>query len=89
MVAVSKGDTILVSGASGYISAHTVDQLLKAGYKAKGTVRDDNKGKYLKDLFKGKGDFEYVLVKDIGQVSLKKHTDCFYLKLRFTANYDF
>ena len=39
--------TILVSGASGYIASHVIKQLLKRGYKVVGTVRSlANKEKY-------------------------------------------
>jgi len=67
MSPVQKGATVLVTGASGFISAHTVEALLQHGYKVVGTVRDEKKGQYLENLFKGKGDFSYVIVEDIGQ----------------------
>jgi hypothetical protein len=38
------------------------------GYKVRGTVRSTEKGDYLKKLFDGVGDFEYVIVEDIAQV---------------------
>ncbi|XP_072017994.1 uncharacterized protein [Amphiura filiformis] len=44
---------VLVTGASGFIATHTVQQLLQAGYKVRGTVRslnNANKVKHLKDL---------------------------------------
>ncbi|WWC63268.1 uncharacterized protein I303_105868 [Kwoniella dejecticola CBS 10117] len=65
MGVITKGDLILVSGASGFIASHTAKQLLQKGYKVRGTVRSEAKGEYLKDLFKGLGDFEYALVDDI------------------------
>lgn len=83
MPAISKGDTVLVTGASGFIAVYVatcrttsdadipsqvVKDLLESGYKVKGTVRSDAKGQYLKDLFKGQP-FEYVLVDDITKVS--------------------
>ncbi|CAD5224378.1 unnamed protein product [Bursaphelenchus okinawaensis] len=36
---LNKEDTILVTGASGYVALHCVQQLLQAGYKVRGTVR--------------------------------------------------
>ncbi|KAK8854804.1 hypothetical protein IAR55_003543 [Kwoniella newhampshirensis] len=67
MPAVTKGDFILVTGASGYIASHAAKEFLKEGYKVRGTVRSEEKGKYLKDLFAkdGLNDFEYAIVKDI------------------------
>lgn len=62
-----KGSKILVTGASGFIAVHVVDELLREGYSVVGTVRSSEKGDYLKDLFKGKGEFDYVIVKDIAE----------------------
>jgi hypothetical protein len=41
---------------------------LDSGYKVRGTVRSNDKGDYLKDLFKGK-EFDYVIADDITNVS--------------------
>ncbi|KAL7411337.1 D-lactaldehyde dehydrogenase [Mrakia frigida] len=57
-----KGDTILVTGASGFIAVHVVDLLLNEGFKVVGTVRRE----YLVNLFKGKP-FTYKIVKDIAE----------------------
>lgn len=67
MPAIKPGSTVLVSGASGFIAAHLCQTLLSKGYKVRGTVRSESKGKYLVDLFKGLGDFEYVIVEDIAE----------------------
>jgi len=37
---IPKGGLILVTGANGYIASHLVDQLIKQGYRVRGTVRD-------------------------------------------------
>lgn len=50
-------------------ASHVVKDLLDSGYKVRGTVRSNEKGDYLKDLFKGK-DFDYVIADDITKVSL-------------------
>ncbi|CDZ96967.1 d-lactaldehyde dehydrogenase [Phaffia rhodozyma] len=63
---LAKGSKVLVSGASGFIAVHVVDELLKDGFEVVGTVRSAAKGDYLKDLFKGKP-FSYVIVEDIGK----------------------
>lgn len=34
------GDLVCVTGASGFIASHVVDQLLRGGYRVRGTVRD-------------------------------------------------
>ncbi len=51
----------------GFIAVHLCSVLLSRGYKVRGTVRSKDKGKYLVDLFKGVGEFEYVIVEDIAQ----------------------
>jgi uncharacterized protein YbjT (DUF2867 family) len=39
--------TILVTGATGFIASHVINQLLQRGYKVVGTVRNlANKDKY-------------------------------------------
>lgn len=69
MTAITKGDYILVTGASGYIASQTVKEFLKEGYRVRGTVRFQDKGEYLKQLFEGLGAFDYVIVEDITKVS--------------------
>lgn len=38
----NRGDLILVTGASGFIAKHTIQQALVAGYRVRGTVRDNH-----------------------------------------------
>jgi len=59
-----------VTGANGYIASHTADQLLQAGYKVRGTVRDTHKASWLNALLEkrhGPGRFETVVVSDMSQ----------------------
>lgn len=57
--------TVLISGASGFIALHTVQKLIKKGYKVVGSVRSQEKGEYVKKA-SGKPDlFSYEIVKDI------------------------
>lgn len=46
-----KDSTIVVSGANGFIASHIVDQLLAAGYRVRGTVRDAAKYSWLSNHF--------------------------------------
>lgn len=65
------GAKVLVSGANGYIALHVVQNLLKAGYAVRGTVRSQSKVTHLKETFASYGDkFEVVVVEDITKVSV-------------------
>jgi len=55
---------VLLTGGSGFLAVHCLDELLKAGHDVVVTVRSDEKGHYLQELFKGQP-FSYVIVKDI------------------------
>ena len=72
MPSVNKGSKVLVSGANGYVSMWVVRTLLERGFTVRGTVRTEDKGKFMIEYFKslGYGDkFEVVLVDDIVKVS--------------------
>lgn len=63
------GAKVLVTGANGYIALHVVDQLLKAGYVVRGTVRSQSKVAHLTKTFASYGDkFECIVVEDITKV---------------------
>lgn len=51
-------------------------QLLKHGFCVRGTVRSKEKGEYLKQLFQGEGEFDYVIVEDVEAVSLIPSFPC-------------
>jgi nucleoside-diphosphate-sugar epimerase len=68
MTTIQKGDTVLVTGATGYIGSHVVEELLAAGYKVRGTSRSTDKDRFLTDLMErkfGKGKLEIVEVADM------------------------
>lgn len=56
--------TVLISGASGFIAAHTIQQLLAKGYSVAGTVRSEEKGQTLSRQLKSPK-FSYEIVKDL------------------------
>lgn len=73
MPIVPTGSKVLVSGANGYIAMWVVRLLIEEGYSVRGTVRSEEKGRFLVEYFKkqGWGDkFEYVIVDDITKVRL-------------------
>lgn len=71
-IAPSSPKTVLVTGANGYIAAHTIRTLLSRSPQLQvvGTVRSASKGTYLTEtLFKEEtqeGRFRVVVVEDIG-----------------------
>ena len=73
MPTVDKGSKVLVSGANGYIGMWIVRTLLERGFAVRGTVRTEDKGKFMIEYFKslGYGDkFEVVIVDDITKVGV-------------------
>lgn len=60
-----KMSTVLISGASGFVAAHTVQQLIQRGYNVVGTVRSVEKGEYVKKLSGNSDKFSYEIVKDL------------------------
>ncbi|KAI0532782.1 aldehyde reductase [Xylaria digitata] len=66
--AIPKGSIVLVTGGNGFIGSNISDQLLKLGYKVRGTTRNPQKNKWVSDLFDrkyGPGQFELVAVPDM------------------------
>lgn len=60
--------TVLVTGATGFIAQHVVNELLKNGYTVIGTARSETKSQPLIKLFKEKypnGNLSFVIVEDI------------------------
>lgn len=65
---VPKGSLVVVTGANGVIASHVVDQLIKAGYRARGTVRSKARCAWMIDHFDSKygpGKFELVEVPEM------------------------
>jgi len=61
---------VLVTGANGFIAAHICDQLLLAGYRVRGTVRNIERNAWLLSLFSsryGPNRFSQVEVVDVGK----------------------
>lgn len=71
--------TVFVSGATGYIAQHIVNNLLQSKYKVIGSVRSTEKGEGLKKSFNDPN-FSYEVVKSIGDShafdsALEKHPE--------------
>ncbi|KIY48637.1 NAD(P)-binding protein [Fistulina hepatica ATCC 64428] len=60
---------VFVTGASGFIALHIVNQLLDKGYRVRGSARG-LKTERLREVFRDQGDFEAVEVPDIASTDL-------------------
>ena len=65
------GEKVLVTGASGFVAAHVIDQLIDLGYSVIGTVRSDSKGEFYVKKYGSK--FQYEIVKDISVLNAFDH----------------
>ena len=66
--AIPEDSLILVTGVTGFIGSHIANELLKRGYRVRGTARDAEKARWINELFEGnfgKGRFETVIVSDM------------------------
>ena len=63
-LALPKGSLILVTGATGYIASHIINEALALGYRVRGTVRSEEKGESMKQAFTN-DNFETVVVTDL------------------------
>lgn len=67
-LALPPNSLVLVTGANGWQGMHVVDQLLKHGYRVRGTVRDADKAIWTSTYFKekyGAGAFTTAIVPDV------------------------
>lgn len=63
-----KDSLVLVTGANGFVASHVVDRLLEDGLNVRGSVRSEEKGKWLHQVFGskyGQDRFETVIVPDM------------------------
>jgi nucleoside-diphosphate-sugar epimerase len=66
MPAIGPNALVLVTGGSGFLGIHCVNELLERSHRVRTTVRSAEKGEYLKKLFKRHGDkLEYVIAEDL------------------------
>ena len=72
MPSVNKGSKVLVSGANGYLAMWVVRTLLERGFTVRGTVRAEDKWKFMIEYFQSLGyggdKLEVVVVDDIVKV---------------------
>lgn len=72
--------TVLLSGASGFIALHTVQELIKNGHTVVGSVRSAEKGEYVKRACGNPEMFTYEIVKELSEDGafddfVKKHPE--------------
>jgi uncharacterized protein YbjT (DUF2867 family) len=69
-IAIPKDSLILVTGINGFIGSHVADQLLKAGYRVRGTTRTIAKVQNLCAMWEkkfGAGRVEIATVPDMSK----------------------
>jgi len=64
MLIVPDQPLALVTGVTGFLASHVAKHLLEAGFKVRGTARDDEKAKHLVDLFQNES-FSIVKIEDM------------------------
>ncbi|KAI1103609.1 NAD(P)-binding protein [Jackrogersella minutella] len=65
---MSPGSLVVVTGVNGFIGSHIADQILRHGYRVRGTVRSASKDQWVKEHFEesyGPGKLELVEVSDM------------------------
>lgn len=79
-------DSVLVSGASGFIAQHVIKLLVNKGYSVVGTVRLSNKGEKLKNNLEAiaPGKFQYEIVEELSTAgafdeTFSKHPEVTYV----------
>ena len=60
------GQTILVTGASGFVATHVVKELLEQGYQVRGTVRSQNSANGVRKTHSKHSDkLSFAIVEDV------------------------
>ncbi|RAL17409.1 SDR family oxidoreductase [Aspergillus homomorphus CBS 101889] len=63
-----ENQTILITGASGFVATHVVRVFLQRGYRVRGTVRSEQTADKVREIFpQYKGKLSFTIVKDIAQ----------------------
>lgn len=66
--AITKGSTVLVTGATGFIGSWTALEFVKQGYRVRAPVRNRAKGRILKEVLEqeyGPNKVEIVIITDM------------------------
>jgi nucleoside-diphosphate-sugar epimerase len=61
-LAIPKGSRVLVTGATGYLATHIINEFLMVGYKVIGTARNSEKADQTRELFAQYGSSNYDCV---------------------------
>lgn len=62
-------ETILVTGASGFVASHVIRYFLEAGFKVRGTVRSEKSAAKVREVHSKYTDaLSFAFVKDISEI---------------------
>lgn len=64
-LALPKGSLILITGATGFIGSHVVNEALKAGYHVRGTSRSQERADYTVKVFQNHPNYSTAIVGDV------------------------
>ncbi|KAJ3903133.1 D-lactaldehyde dehydrogenase [Lentinula edodes] len=65
----TKNNTILVTGANGFVASWVIDTLLKRGYTVRAAVRTEVKGQYILEQFKSYSETGKIQVVAVGDIA--------------------
>ena len=65
---ISSGQTVLITGASGFLAAHILNEFLDHGYDVRGTVRSEETAAKVRKTHARYGDkLSFVVVEDVAE----------------------
>ena len=77
-------EPILITGASGFLAAHILNEFLDHGYSIRGTVRSEETAEKVRKTHKKYGDkLSFAIVKDVAAPGKSRTTSEIYSSLQY------